>query len=191
MSRKFVRISKDAFKDKLEEAIKVAWNTEYHGDFSDFYYESWPDKPNWYLNGHQLLNFYHNQIKKDLSKVQFDLENCDWDCDWGNKAGRKLHGLRTLDNGLTYLGISAGGDWEFPVFYIFYWDGTSLRAYIPKDGNIWNRTTKQAYGNDEDDDLKDAIKQKLIPSSATEFDSYTLNLDWERIEADIKKRITE
>jgi len=76
------------------------------------------------------------QIEKDLKKVDFDWEN------------RDPQGFHTLDNGLTFLGGEAGGDWEYPVKFIIYWDGKKLRAYIPTEGNYFNRTLKCAYGSE-------------------------------------------
>jgi len=110
-------------------------------------------------------------VEKDLSKVKFDNENENSEPygEW-----RDVLGYRTLDNGLTVLGINAGGDWEWPISIFFYSDGKNVRAYIPKDGNTWNTKTKMAWGNadeDEDDepqldpvklfqDLKDRVKVK-------------------------------
>jgi hypothetical protein len=85
------------------------------------------------------------QIKKDLAKVEFDFEN--WDCDNGCKY---INGFHVAPNGLPYWGDCAGGDWEIPIFYIIYWDGKKLRAYIPTEGNPWNTDTKSAYGNAPD-----------------------------------------
>ena len=86
------------------------------------------------------------KFEKDL-KVEFDFENFDCDDD-------DLLGYHTLDNGLTFLGCSAGGDWETPVFFIIYFDGKKLRAYVPKKGNTWNKKTKQAYGNEEEEETE-------------------------------------
>lgn len=86
------------------------------------------------------------KVKKDI-KVDFDLENvADTDFDFGPEG---LMGYRTEPNGLTYCGMAAGGDWEHPVYWLVYWDGRSLRGYVPTDGNPWNTDTKRAYGNDE------------------------------------------
>jgi hypothetical protein len=91
-----------------------------------------------------------SQIRKDLSKCEFDLENVNITDGWGKT--KSIVGFKTLPNGMNYLGICAGGDWETSVFFIIYWDGKELRAYIPTDGNPWNTDEKQAYGNHESDD---------------------------------------
>ena len=94
------------------------------------------------------------QIEKDLSKVEFDTENLT--CDYRESFGYgKLVGFNTLPNGLTHLGISCGGDWEQSLYWIIYFDGNQLRAYIPTDGNTWNTDNKMAYGNGEEKRDKD------------------------------------
>lgn len=90
------------------------------------------------------------QLSKDLAKVKFNLEN--HDCE----------GLYIIEEtGLNYILCSGGGDWEHPVRFAIYLDkdGKTLRGYIPEAGNPWNKTTKQAYGNDEESDQKDIQKQ--------------------------------
>lgn len=89
------------------------------------------------------------KIKKDLAKVNFDFENCEWtpsDFWWQRHLG-----YRTVGD-LHYLSCYAGGDWENPVNFIIYFDGKQLRGYVPKIGNVWNYDTKEAFGNDEDAD---------------------------------------
>lgn len=94
-------------------------------------------------------------LAKDI-KVSFDNEN--WEMTQDSFGPEGLMGYHTLPNGLTFLGVAAGGDWEHPVFFCVYWDGKKLRAYVPTEGNPWNTTTKEAYGNNEDDYL-DARKR--------------------------------
>ena len=86
-------------------------------------------------------------VEKDLKKVDFCDENTECKKGEGYSDGRA--GFATLSNGLTILGVTAGGDWESPLFYCIYYDGRGLRAYIPTEGNPWNTKTKKAYGNDE------------------------------------------
>lgn len=94
-----------------------------------------------------------DHLGKDI-KVQFDTENiADDESDFGPK---KVLGYQTLPSGLTFRGYAAGGDWEHPVFVAVYWDGKKLRGYVPTEGNPWNTTTKRAYGNDVEADLKNA-----------------------------------
>lgn len=96
------------------------------------------------------------QLGKDI-KVSFDLENSCYDK--GCFGPQSLMGYNVLENGLAFCGMCAGGDWEQPVFFCVYWDGKKLRGYVPTDGNLWNTKTKEAYGNDEDADIKDIRKR--------------------------------
>ena len=90
---------------------------------------------------------YLDCLEKDLKKVEFDGENTEISC--CSRFGDAV-GFNTLPNGVSYLGVVAGGDWERPMLYIIYWDGAKLRAYIPTDGNPWDKKTKSAYGNQGD-----------------------------------------
>ena len=155
-------------------------------------------------------------VKRDLSKVEFDLENF-----WmtPNNEKEKLVGYNQLDNGFTFLGAMAGGDWEVPIYLIFYFDGHKLRGYIPTEGNPWNTDTKQAYGNADGDydmekrgykkhkgelvnkDIANGLKRGYInpkvlaeckahPEEEVWFDAIEeCEYDWAKIEADIKARI--
>lgn len=99
-------------------------------------------------------------VYKDLYKIQFDFENVIFDGD--------ICGYKILSNNLPVMVGYAGGDWEFPVAFILYWDGKKLRAYIPENGNVYNKKEKKAW------DYEDAE---------------TLDYDWEKIEECIIKRI--
>lgn len=70
-------------------------------------------------------------------------------------------GYKILKNGLPVLQVIAGGDWEFPVAFIFYSDGVKLRAYIPNDGNVWNKKFNSAYGNNDDEEEGEGFTVKI------------------------------
>ena len=141
------------------------------------------------------------QVKKDLSKVQFDLENITM----VDGFGYSLTGYHTLPNGMTFLGVAAGGDWEVPVFAILYFDGKKLRGYIPTKGNAWNRITKRAFGNANFDiipnedyialeklglfgDLSDEEKEELKKEiDSNEWADGLINEEW--LIQDIQERI--
>lgn len=105
-----------------------------------------------------LLLSYH-KVNEDLSKIEFDWENYEWEVGYN----RYPCGYEILKNGLPVLFINAGGDWEFPICLCIYWDGKKLRAYIPKEGNVYNKKDKRAYGNGdpEDNELEDTENEKL------------------------------
>lgn len=78
------------------------------------------------------------KVEKDLNKVLFDFENYE---DFG-------YGVTSF--GVPYLKCWAGGDWEVPVMFFIYWDGKSLRAYIPTKGNTFRADCKVAFGSEEE-----------------------------------------
>jgi hypothetical protein len=90
------------------------------------------------------------KIQTDLKKVNFDWENYEFE----NGEGYNNYpcGFETLENGLTVLFMIAGGDGENPICICLYWDGKSLRGYIPEDGNVYNKKEKCAYGSEESDE---------------------------------------
>jgi hypothetical protein len=169
MSRNFVRITVKELKEKIEA------HSEDDGKYLDY---------------RRLTP----TVEKDLDKVQFDTENI---AILGGRNDKDFLGYHTLPNKMSYLGVYAGGDWENPVFFIIYWDGQKLRGYIPEDGNLYNTTTKQAYGNNEEADLKNARKRwpddkELQKATKDNFDvSYLDNYDFKAMKDDIMARIIE
>lgn len=98
-------------------------------------------------------------INKDLAKIQFDFENYNiGNADPSYEKYPTDHegynnypcGYELLPNGLPVLFVNAGGDWECPICFCIYWDGKKLRAYIPEDGNVFNKKERCAYGSEED-----------------------------------------
>lgn len=122
------------------------------------------------------------QVKKDISKIQFDFENSFIEPeDWMGHIN--LVGFHELH--IPFLGCMAGGDWEEPVFFIIYHDGKKFRGYVPVCGNVFNRDTNEAIGNDEDADYEFLAKEEVeyIPEE-TELDYH-----WPSIKKDILFRI--
>lgn len=96
-------------------------------------------------------------LVKDLSKIKWNTENID------------IYGDLRMYKKIPYIIISAGGDWECPLYFMIYWDGKNFRGYIPMKGNMYNRNTKQNIGNNDDDDrefiaknLKNEVKADLL-----------------------------
>ena len=134
-----------------------------------------------------VLSCDEQSVLADRNNINFDLENICTESPtsfpfYGDQ-GQDLCGLRTLSTGLTFCGAIAGGDWELPLFYILYYDGTDLRAYIPIKGNLVNCDTLTAFGSEVNlcnpnapyniVELYDQYSQKgfLAPSGAT-FDDF-------------------
>lgn len=116
------------------------------------------------MNGkdrYELKDALGSRFKDDIEKVEFDFENFTDDHleeDIGRAMGwlgfRKFW-TRPLTC-FSFIGCNAGGDWEYPISFLIYidQDGKTFRGYIPKEGNVWNYDTKQAFGNDEVADNK-------------------------------------
>lgn len=196
MSRNFVRISKEELEKKiidtakrnedirceLEDCIKYGGeevlkeDSVFQSDFARTITEN--------------LTHLTSIIEKDI-KVWFDTENIDIKDDHNRKS---IVGFHTLDNGLTFLGVTAGGDWQFPLIIIFYYSGECLRAYIPTEGNPWNTDTMTAYGDDTEKDIENL--RKRLPNVKIEDDSDVdalcdMLFDPKKIIEDIKVRIVE
>lgn len=134
--RNAARITQDELKTIIAQYGKKYVPDEYDENEEDFDYLI------------PTLLYECKDIEKDL-KYDFDCEN------FTTKQGEfdvddKYIGYQTLDNGLTFLGFYAGGDWECPIFGIIYYDGKKLRGYIPTRGQMVNRKSKAAIGNDEE-----------------------------------------
>ena len=122
------------------------------------------------------------QVRKDILKIQFDFENSFIEPeDWMGHIN--LVGFHELH--IPFLGCMAGGDWEEPVFFIIYHDGKKFRGYVPICGNVYNRNTNEAIGNDEEADYEFLAKEEIeyIPEE-TELDYH-----WPSIKKDILFRI--
>ena len=125
-------------------------------------------------------------ILKDISKVLFDFENC---TGFEDNESTYLDGYlveyHELSPGFHTFWVSAGGDWEIPVNFLLYWGDNRLRGYIPKDGNVWNKKYKTAYGSEHDSDSFDWVKYP----DGMDFN----DIDFEKIEksADSQKMIDE
>jgi hypothetical protein len=76
-----------------------------------------------------------------------------------NFGPKALLGYHTEHNGLTWCGFCACDRTEHPVFFCVYWDGNKLRGYVPKQGNLYNSDTNQAYGHHLDYDCKNIQKR--------------------------------
>jgi len=92
------------------------------------------------------------RIARDIFKVSFDCENVtsfdavEGFCDYPV-------GYMELKPGFHVFFANAGGDWEYPVCFLFYWGADGhLRGYTPKNGNVWNKKEKCAYDDGVDHD---------------------------------------
>lgn len=158
------RVGKNLSELEFRERLLKLWlkSEDFDGDPKDY-------TPN---NVLETMNccpkHLSDTIAKDLSKIEFTPEN--WE----------IKGFQNLPNDLLVLCVEAGGDWECPLLFIIYFDGNTLRGYIPSEGNPYNHTTKMAYGNDEEADEKDGYK----------YDDYDAHrVDYPKALEDCAKRI--
>lgn len=155
--RKAVAITKEDFLSKLSQVHKKnKYYIDYYGDEVDF--NNFKEEDISYCAITEIT-----KVAKDISKVYFDSEN-----NYVSNSitpvidkNNPLLGIHTLDNGLTFLGCMAGGDWECPVFFIVYYDGKGFRGYVPSYGNVYNLDFKTAFGSEcECEDYEDVLIKK-------------------------------
>lgn len=120
MARYYVPITIDELREKIEKIVEENKCRDYR--------------------------FLTPKIEKDLRKVNFSTENIDGN-PWGGIYDRIMDYNVIPGTELAVLGISAGGDWQFPVWFCLYYSGTDLRGYVPKNGNAWNHKAKCALGD--------------------------------------------
>jgi hypothetical protein len=190
MARYFQPISQNDLGEKLLAAMKKHEDADEvlkFQTFADAFYDSEYAKGGKYLNSEALFMLHEltPSIVKDI-KVKYDTENVMGPGD--NHQHSPPYGFHTLPNGLTFFGFAAGGDWESPVYTIIYFDGWKLRAYVPKDGNPWNTSTNEAYGNDDESDRKDLQKRYPNQEVPEDIDGWA-DFDVDKILKDIESRI--
>lgn len=93
------------------------------------------------------------KVSDDLSKIEVDGENSALVREFDMPGTEDLEQFEVL-NGVPVAWCCMGGDWEMPIVVALYiGDKDELRAYIPKDGNAYNKKAKAAYGNDDEEDF--------------------------------------
>lgn len=148
MARYYSKISKEEFLQKIKELMRSSNDDDYE--------ERETDED---LYPYELPKV----IEKDLAKVRFDYEN---HSTFNEEQYPDSYptGHRELLPDFHVFFAWAGGDWEYPVGFIFYFNDNKLRAYVPKDGNVWNKKEKCAYGSEEDSEPTPSNDVEEIPS---------------------------
>jgi hypothetical protein len=188
-----------ALEDLLHEGLKTVLPPKFSSDFTH------------HSNLEQAMNRFLplvGNIGPDWeSCVQFSCENLCFDDITAWQAKFRPHiGFKTLDTGFTYLSVLIGGDGENPLAAIIYYDGATLRGYVPKNGNVYNFAEATAFGaepymgdDDDEDRQADFIKSHWasLPSIAQASpDLYAgdlidmLPFDWDLMKEDIAGAIT-
>ena len=139
--------------------------------------------------GRKTIPFTAKELKEKIisvAKKNDFYEDCDFDeilfilC----FPDEECVGYHQIGN-FAFLGCAAGGDWEYPVNFAIYYDGKSLRGYVPRYCNSYNLKTKQAFGNDYDLSLEEEIAAYLGVNNFTEDDT----LDDSGLIKDITSRV--
>lgn len=90
------------------------------------------------------------QINKDVNVISVDSENFEAYADGGPDK---------TPEGVEYVIMRMGGDWEIPVYYIVYFDENEyLRCFLSYKGNKFNFDDMCAFGEDDAADCCDALK---------------------------------
>ena len=112
----------------------------------------------------------------DCSAVSFDFENFTGDPKYPfNMPGYEV-GYEVLPSGIPVLWCAAGGDWEMPIaFCLYIGEDDEIHAYIPRDGNAFNKHTNKAFGNDE---------ELSSDEEADKFGGYMFSMEKLRVDAD-------
>ncbi len=120
------------FKSKLIELLATTDPEEMYQN--GYPYNIWPD--------HDTLQNYFSQFEMDYENVGGYLPGC---------------GIHKLDCGKYVFMYAHGGDWEFPIYDILFWDHEydTWCGYVPKAGNFYDFKEKRAFGNiDTEDEIK-------------------------------------
>lgn len=122
-------------------------------------------------------------IYKDLSKIEVDTENVDYIGKYEMPGTESLEPFELItdnnDNAFPAAWCACGGDWENPLVFVLYIGKKGeLRAYIPEYGNVYNKKTKAAYGNGDDD-----------PCWDDDPDNPLLQFDADKLRVDVAGRI--
>lgn len=178
MPRYYDVVTQDELKSTLCKFVDKYLDEDEREDYEDIEGEDF---------GHVLstvMMYKSGDAGNDINKIQFDFENSFIGVDGDHFAVRfsKLFGLQTLGT-LSFYGMWAGGDWEYPVYFILYQYKGKIRGYVPEDGNTYNIKTKAAYGNDEEEDEKELQRLGLS------YDDVAWNQD--KILVDIQGRLKE
>lgn len=120
------------------------------------------------------------KVYSDLYRVDFDFEATESNDEKNLPIGK---GFCIFSNDLVFYGATSQSEDELPVYYILYFDGRTLRAYIPEKGNLFNPKTRAAYKRDDLEDI-------ALADGYSDFEEYSEahafgKFNWTLIEKDI------
>lgn len=136
--------------------------------------------------GFESLFDEYPHLREDTKYMKFTAENIVADNTFLETDEQTYIGFHTINN-LTFLGMLVGGEDEIPIFMIVYLDITNkLRAYIPQNGNLYNRENNSTYGYDAVADSK--ILDQLDYNTLDDLYN-SLKYDWNEIVQEISSMI--
>lgn len=94
-------------------------------------------------------------FKKIMSDITPKLDTSGWFENIGDPE------LGSLNGKIPFIKITLAQDYTRIGVVFIYWDGSDLRAYVPMRGNWINAQTKQLFGEDEDADADEVVRQGL------------------------------
>jgi len=124
----------------------------------------------------KILGTLYNDIWN--TKYKFDSENVE-------SRGK----IKMSSKGVPYVVCYAGGDWECPVCFIIYFDGSKVRAYIPLKGNAINKLENTAFGYDTDKEIEFISKELNISQEESKSKTHDINFDERACVEDFLSRI--
>ena len=101
-------------------------------------------------------------LSEDLnnSGIEFDTENCTCDQKETFNMPGFFVGIDALPGGTPIMWFGAGGDWEQPIaFCIYLGVDNKIHAYVPREGNCYNKKTNAAFGNAPGMNWKEEMEQ--------------------------------
>lgn len=149
------RISIEELAHLLVEAVKSECGHEEYAEMLEEFAEYNPDfsasNPmhtyGWAVG--RIINGWGRFHREERIMAEVDHEN--YEFEWRRiPESVKYLDLHIID-GIAFCGILTGGDWEYPLFEILYWDGERIRPYIPTRGNAMNPHVPCAFGSEGDE----------------------------------------
>lgn len=162
-------VNSDAPIAKPSRKAKKCTPSEFKDIMEKYYYQIAENASEKKFTVDRFINLIRSKNKNlkdllnDISKVKFDWENCD-----------KYGDIRTNSNGVSYVTVRVGGDWEIPVIFAVYYDGKKFRGYIPTHGNSFDRKRKVALGNN--DELDNEYVKKETNGKCSSYQDVTYNM---------------
>ena len=144
-------ITKEQLMEFLVQEVK---RDCYPGDYEEMVEDCIDDEEpatpeNLYHRAVSLLLNCSNLFREEEWRDYVDVDHENWETEvwWDCPEAAQYLDIQTID-GITFCGVITGGDWEWPLYEILYWDGTRIRPYIPTRGNLVNPYVPCAFGSE-------------------------------------------